>query len=180
MPNSPIIAGRKLQPGPGCDCCHGYHAKGCRVAPPYESSRYILAAITVLKLRAKILAAPEYFRACARRHTKAFSRGHHAEVLIHRPPIIISKSTAQHAYLQPTRPKQGYREIELHVILVGVMGTIYKDHANLWQTSIWIAIKIAYKQPPCKKHAAECWSREQWGHPPLSTALSWKTTPPPS
>ena len=20
------------------DCCHGYHAEGCRVAPPYESS----------------------------------------------------------------------------------------------------------------------------------------------
>jgi len=36
VPNSPG-AGRKLQPGPGYDCCHGYHAEGCRVAPPYES-----------------------------------------------------------------------------------------------------------------------------------------------
>jgi len=36
VPNSPG-AGRKLQPGPGCDCCHSYHAEGCRVAPPYES-----------------------------------------------------------------------------------------------------------------------------------------------
>jgi len=33
MLNSPG-AGRKLQPGPGYDCCHGYHAEGCRVAPP--------------------------------------------------------------------------------------------------------------------------------------------------
>ena len=29
--------GRKLKPGPGCDCCHGYHAEGSLVAPPYES-----------------------------------------------------------------------------------------------------------------------------------------------
>jgi len=33
VPNSPG-AGRKLQLGPGYDCCHGYHAEGCRVAPP--------------------------------------------------------------------------------------------------------------------------------------------------
>ena len=36
VPNSPG-AGRKLQPSPGCDCCHDYHTEGCRVAPPYES-----------------------------------------------------------------------------------------------------------------------------------------------
>jgi hypothetical protein len=36
VPNSPG-AGRRLQPGPGCDCCHGYHAEGCLVAPPYLS-----------------------------------------------------------------------------------------------------------------------------------------------
>ena len=32
VPNSPG-AGRKLQLGPGYDCCHGYHAEGCHVAP---------------------------------------------------------------------------------------------------------------------------------------------------
>jgi hypothetical protein len=26
--------------------------------------------------------------------------------------------------------RQGYREVKLHVILVGVMGTIYKDYTN--------------------------------------------------
>jgi hypothetical protein len=31
---------------------------------------------------------------------------------------------------------------KLHVILVGVLGIIYKDHTNLWQTSIWIAIRL--------------------------------------
>jgi hypothetical protein len=30
VPNSPG-AGCKLQPGPGCDCCHGYRAEGCRI-----------------------------------------------------------------------------------------------------------------------------------------------------
>jgi hypothetical protein len=33
--------------------------------------------------------------------------------------------------------RQGYREIKPHVILVGAMGTIYKDYTQtkLWQTT---------------------------------------------
>jgi hypothetical protein len=38
--------------------------------------------------------------------------------------------------------RQGYREVKLHVLHVGVMGTTYKDHTDLWQTSIWIAIRL--------------------------------------
>jgi hypothetical protein len=39
--------------------------------------------------------------------------------------------------------RQGYREVKLHVILIEVMGTIYKDHiykplADL----IWITIRL--------------------------------------
>ena len=39
-----------------------------------------------------------------------------------------SKSTAQHAYGQLNR--QGYRDVKLHMILVGAMGTIYKDYTD--------------------------------------------------
>jgi hypothetical protein len=28
------------------------------------------------------------------------------------------------------------------VILVGAMGTIYKDYTNLWQTFIWTTIRL--------------------------------------
>ena len=41
--------------------------------------------------------------------------------------------------------RQGYREVKLHVILVGAMGTIYKDYTaqtNHWQTLIWITIRL--------------------------------------
>jgi hypothetical protein len=35
--------------------------------------------------------------------------------------------------------RQGYKEIKLHVILVEAMGTI---QTNLWQTLIWITIRM--------------------------------------
>jgi hypothetical protein len=48
--------------------------------------------------------------------------------------------------------KQGYREVKLHVILIEVMGTILCSDGiligllqrpyRLWQTSIWIAIRL--------------------------------------
>jgi hypothetical protein len=40
-----------------------------------------------------------------------------------------SKSTAQHAYGQLNR--QGYRDVKLHMIFVGAMGTIYRDHTDI-------------------------------------------------
>jgi len=61
--------------------------------PGREGSRCLTRQEQVASYsRALVVAgAPEYFRACARRHTKAFSRGHHAEVLIHRPPKVKEK-----------------------------------------------------------------------------------------
>ena len=34
------------------------------------------------------------------------------------------------ACLLPNLDRQGYREVKLHVILVGAMGTIYKDYTD--------------------------------------------------
>ena len=39
--------------------------------------------------------------------------------------------------------RQGYREVKLHVILVGSMGTIYKDYADKPLADlIWITIRL--------------------------------------
>jgi hypothetical protein len=58
-----------------------------------------------------------------------------------RPDPRLQKAKAQHSMLMANLNRQGYREIKLHVILVGAMGTIYKDYTDkLWQTLIWITI----------------------------------------
>ena len=44
-----------------------------------------------------------------------------------RPDPQLRKAKAQHSVLIGNLNRQGYREVKLHVILVGVMGTIYKD-----------------------------------------------------
>jgi hypothetical protein len=48
-----------------------------------------------------------------------------------RPSPQLQKAKAQHSMLITNLNGQGYREIKLHVILVGAMGTIYKDYTNL-------------------------------------------------
>ena len=57
-----------------------------------------------------------------------------------RPDSQLQKAKAQHSVLVANLNRQGYREVKLHVILVGVMGTIYKAYkpiqTNLWQTLI--------------------------------------------
>jgi hypothetical protein len=40
------------------------------------------------------------------------------------------KAKAQHSMLIANLDRQGYREVKLHVILVGAMGTIYKDYTD--------------------------------------------------
>jgi hypothetical protein len=47
-----------------------------------------------------------------------------------RPDPQLQKAKAQHSMLMANLNRQGYREVELHVILVGVMGTIYKDYTD--------------------------------------------------
>ena len=56
--------------------------------------------------------------------------------------LKFKKAKAQHSMLIANR--QGYREVKLHVILVGVItGTyILTIQTNLWQTSIWITIRL--------------------------------------
>ena len=44
-----------------------------------------------------------------------------------RPDPQLQKAKAQHSMLIANLNRQGYREVKLHVILVGAMGTIYKD-----------------------------------------------------
>ena len=47
-----------------------------------------------------------------------------------RPDPQLQKAKAQHSMLLANLNRQGYREIKLHVILVGAMGTIYKDYTD--------------------------------------------------
>ena len=42
----------------------------------------------------------------------------------------MEKAKAQHSMLMAKLNRQGYREVKLHVILVGAMGTIYKDYTE--------------------------------------------------
>ena len=45
-----------------------------------------------------------------------------------RPDPQLRKAKAQHSVLIANLNRQGYRKVKLHVILVGAMGTIYKDY----------------------------------------------------
>ena len=47
-----------------------------------------------------------------------------------RPDPQLQKAKAQHSMLMSNLNRQGYREVKLHVILVGAMGTIYKDYTE--------------------------------------------------
>ena len=46
------------------------------------------------------------------------------------PDPQLQRAKAQHSVLIANLNRQGYREIKLHVILVGAMGTIYKDYTD--------------------------------------------------
>ena len=60
-----------------------------------------------------------------------------------RPDPQLQKAKAQRSVLITNLHRHGYRETKLHVILVGVMGTIYKDYTDkLWQTLIWTTIRL--------------------------------------
>ena len=48
-----------------------------------------------------------------------------------RPDPQFQKAKAQHSVLISNLHRQGYREVKLHMILVGVMDTTYKDHTDL-------------------------------------------------
>jgi hypothetical protein len=45
-------------------------------------------------------------------------------------PNSRSKAKAQHSMLIANLNRQGYREVKLHVILVGAMGTIFKHYTG--------------------------------------------------
>jgi len=47
-----------------------------------------------------------------------------------RPDPQPRKAKAQHSVLIDNLNRQGYREVKLHVILVGAMETIYKDYTD--------------------------------------------------
>jgi hypothetical protein len=46
------------------------------------------------------------------------------------PDPQLQKARAQHSMLIANLNRQGYREVKLNVILVGAMGTIYKDYTD--------------------------------------------------
>jgi len=46
------------------------------------------------------------------------------------PDPQLQKAKVQHSVLIANLNRQGYREVKLHVILGGVMGTIYKDYTD--------------------------------------------------
>jgi len=47
-----------------------------------------------------------------------------------RPDTQLQKAKAQHSMLIANLNRQGYREVKLRVILVGAMGTVYKDYTD--------------------------------------------------
>ena len=47
-----------------------------------------------------------------------------------RPDPQLQEAKAQHSMLIANLNRQGYREFKLYVILVGAMGTIYKDYTG--------------------------------------------------
>jgi hypothetical protein len=47
-----------------------------------------------------------------------------------RPDPQLLKTKAQYSMLMANLNRQGYRDVMLHVILVGAMGTIYKDYTD--------------------------------------------------
>ena len=47
-----------------------------------------------------------------------------------RPDPQLQEAKAQHSVLIANLNRQGYREVKLHVTLVGVMGTFYKDYTD--------------------------------------------------
>jgi hypothetical protein len=47
-----------------------------------------------------------------------------------RPDPQLQKAKAQHSMLIANLNRHGYREVKLYVILVGAMGTIYKDYTD--------------------------------------------------
>ena len=47
-----------------------------------------------------------------------------------RPDPQLQKAKAQHSMLIANLNSQGYKEVKLHVILVGAMGTIYIDYTD--------------------------------------------------
>ena len=47
-----------------------------------------------------------------------------------RPDPQLQKVKAQHSMLIANLNRQGYREVKLRVILVGAMGTVYKDYTD--------------------------------------------------
>ena len=47
-----------------------------------------------------------------------------------RPDPQLQKAKAQHSMLMANLNRQRFREIKLHVILVGAMGTIYKVYTD--------------------------------------------------
>ena len=47
-----------------------------------------------------------------------------------RPDPQLQKANAQHSMHMANLNRQGYIKVKLHVILVGVMGTIYKDYTD--------------------------------------------------
>ena len=60
-----------------------------------------------------------------------------------RPDTQLQKAKAQYSMLKANLNRQGYREVKLHVILVGAMGTIYKDYTEKPLADlIWITIRL--------------------------------------
>jgi hypothetical protein len=57
-------------------------------------------------------------------------------------PPQLQYAKAQHSMLIANLNRQGYREVKLHLILVGAMGTIYKDYTDKpLETLIWTTIR---------------------------------------
>ena len=71
-----------------------------------------------------------------------------------RPDPQLQKARAQHSVLIGNLNRQGHREVKLHVILVGVMGTNYKDYTDKPLTDLNLDYhKIKYLKHKLNEHS---------------------------
>jgi predicted deacylase len=63
-----------------------------------------------------------------------------------RPDPQLQKAKAQHSMHTANLNRQGYREVKLHVILVGAMGTTYKDYTDKPLADLILDYHTAFKK----------------------------------
>ena len=158
------------EPGPGCDCCHGYHAEGCRVAPPYpqslkqndpsKRSLYLMhSSHTSAHLQKKSTCFSTLTFITNARTTMPFARLHSQMVCTQSEPAEIP----QHMFVQilvqvgGDRKRQGDRKTHVHIY------TLAHDahaHVHTHTLSLFLTFPLHGPNKICSCNARGCsWVR---------------------